>query len=251
MKSPVSQLLWLAHQVGRESLGLVQLAEGNVSARIDADRFVVKAAGSVLGTLTPDEVIECHTGRILSLLETPLMDVSELDRALLEARVNPHAKAPSSESAFHSLLLQLEGIQFVAHCAPTACLQILCSRMGEAFAEQRIYPEQVSDCGAISVYVPYADPGSPLAREIQGRVALFMRRGNAPLPRLILLQNRGIIAIGATPQAVLTTLLAAEKSAQVFVGTAALGGPAVLKPGQVQRIEQPSGQAPRPRFLKQ
>ena len=78
-----------------------------------------------------------------------------------------------------------------------------------------------------------------------------MRRGNAPLPRLILLQNRGIIAIGATPQAVLTTLLAAEKSAQVFVGTAALGGPAVLKPGQVQRIEQPSGQAPRPRFLKQ
>jgi len=251
VKSPLRQLLWLSHEIGRESRELVQLAEGNVSARVDSDRFLVKAAGTPLATLTPSEVVECHAKRILALLETPLMDLAELDRALVEARVDPQAKLPSPEAAFHSILLQLEGVHFVAHCSPISCLQIVCSRMGEAFAEQRLYPEQVLDCGASSVFVPYSDPGSPLAREIQGRITVFMRRNHGPAPRLILLQNRGIVALGATPQAVLNTILSAEKAARVFVGTAALGGPAVLKPGQIQKIEQPTGLAPRARFLKQ
>lgn len=253
MKSTLRQLLWLSHEIGRESRDLVQLTEGNVSARLDADRFLVKAAGTSLSTLTPADVVECNTKRIVSMLETPLMDLSDLDRALIEARVDPAAKLPSPEAAFHSILLQIEGVQFVAHCSPTACLQIVCSRMGEAFADQRIFPEQVVHCGAASVFVPYTDPGSPLAREIQGRIGVFMRRGHGPTPKLILLQNRGIVAIGATAEAVLNTILAAEKAARVFVGTAALGGPAVLKPGQVQKIEQPviQSQIPRVRFLKQ
>lgn len=251
MKTPLQQLLWLSHELGRESRDLVQLAEGNVSARIDSDRFLVKAAGTSLGTLKPSEVVECHTKRILALLEAPLMDLSDLDKALVEARVDQNARVPSPDAAFHSLLLQLEGVNFVAHCSPTSCLQIVCSRVAESFAEQRLYPEQVLDCGTSSVFVPYSDPGSPLAREIQGRITVFMRRGHGPTPRLVILQNRGIVALGATPQAVLSTILAAEKAARVFVGTAALGGPAMLKPGQIQKIDQPTASTPRVRFLKQ
>jgi ribulose-5-phosphate 4-epimerase/fuculose-1-phosphate aldolase len=56
-------------------------------------------------------------------------------------------------------------------------------------------------------------------------------------PRLILLQNHGLIALGATPEAVLATTLMAAKAAEIFVGSAAIGGrPRFLTAAQVIRI---------------
>src|SRR5690242_3878975 len=77
---------------------------------------------------------------------------------------------------------------------------------------------------AASVFVPYTDPGTPLAREIKDRTVFFMKQ-TGYTPRLILLQNHGIIALGPSPEAVLSCILMASKAAEVFVGAAALGGP--------------------------
>ena len=251
MIEPLERLLWLSHEIGRADRGLVDLNEGNVSARLDGDRFLVKASGSPMSTLTADDVVECHASKILELLDMPLVDSAELDATLLDARVDKSARRPSREAAFHAWLQQVEGIRYVAYCTPAACLQVLCSPMAETFAEQRMFPDQVTHNGVASVFVPYADPGSPLAREIRGRVMLNQRRGSVRVPRLIVLQNRGIIALGTTPEAVLTALLMAEKAARVFVGAALLNGPLFLKPGQAQKLENPSAPSQRPRILKQ
>jgi rhamnose utilization protein RhaD (predicted bifunctional aldolase and dehydrogenase) len=248
---PIEQLLWLSHEIGRPHRDLVDLREGDVSTRLDGDRFLVRASNCPLATLTADEAIECHAAKILALLDMPLLDSRELDEALLEARVDKSAKRPSEEASYHAWLLQIEGVRFVASCAPPACLRVLCSSMAETFADQRMFAEQVRHCGAASVFVPYADPGSPLAREIRGRVTLTMRRGSVGIPKLIALQNRGIIALGPTAEAVLATLLMAEKSAEAFFGAAMLGGAQFLKPGQTQRLESPDAPVARPRLLKQ
>ena len=55
-------------------------------------------------------------------------------------------------------------------------------------------------------------------------------------PRVILMQNHGLITLGATWQAVLTSMLMAEKAARVFVGAAALGGPVFLTNANTMRI---------------
>ena len=55
-------------------------------------------------------------------------------------------------------------------------------------------------------------------------------------PKLVLLQNHGIIALGATSEAVLAITLMAEKAAAIFVGAAALGGPKFMQPEHVDRI---------------
>ena len=55
-------------------------------------------------------------------------------------------------------------------------------------------------------------------------------------PRIILLENHGVIAVGSSPEGVLASLLMAEKSAQIFVGAASLGGPNFLTAKQVKRI---------------
>ena len=52
MQNPILQdLLNLSHELGREDRGLAMLGEGNTSARLTEDTFLVKASGTCLGTL--------------------------------------------------------------------------------------------------------------------------------------------------------------------------------------------------------
>jgi rhamnose utilization protein RhaD (predicted bifunctional aldolase and dehydrogenase) len=98
-----------------------------------------------------------------------------------------------------------------------------------------MFPDEVVVCGSASVFVPYTDPGLPLAREIRDRTKAFIEKhGHAP--RLILLQNHGLIALGSSPQAVLASTLMAVKAASIFMGAAAMGGPVFLTPQHVERI---------------
>ena len=56
-------------------------------------------------------------------------------------------------------------------------------------------------------------------------------------PRIILLENHGLIALGATPEAVLAGSLMAAKAAEIFVGAAAISAvPRFLTAEQVERI---------------
>ena len=64
------------------------------------------------------------------------------------------------------------------------------------------------------------------------------------------MQNHGTITLGASWQAVLTAMLMAEKSAKVFVGAAALGGPVFFSKENVARIAGRPVEAYRQRALK-
>lgn len=235
MNEPISELLQLSHEIGREDRQLAILGEGNVSARIAANEFAVKASGSNLKDLTEGQITACHLDKVVGLLDRRSLSDDEIDRALLEARINPEAKKPSTEAIFHSWLLTLQGINFVAHCHPLAANQILCSPRARDFAERRLFPDEIVCCGPASVFVPYSDPGLVLAREIRERTKAYMQQRGS-LPRLILLQNHGLIAIGSSWKAVLATTLMATKAAAVFMGAAAMGGPNFLPAHHVDRI---------------
>jgi rhamnose utilization protein RhaD (predicted bifunctional aldolase and dehydrogenase) len=59
--------------------------------------------------------------------------------------------------------------------------------------------------------------GLKLAQSIRGEVARFMAE-YSEVPRVVLLQNHGVITLGATPQAVLAAMLMCVKSAEIFAG---------------------------------
>ncbi len=236
MPELLKQLVALCHEVGREDRGLAILGEGNCSVRIDGDHFAVKSSGCSMGTLTPEDLTLCDTKKVLTMVDQIGTGSAELEKDLMNARVEGKGKRPSIETVFHGWLLQLDGARFVGHCHPLHCNMILCSRRAEEFATQRLFPDEVLSCGAQSVFVPYAEPGLPLAREIQARVLNFLRRNYGSPPRLILLQNHGIIGVGATSMGVLATLMMAEKAARIFVGAASLGGPVFLPAHLAQRI---------------
>jgi len=235
MNGATEDLLKLAHELGREDRQLAMLGEGNISAKLDPGLFAVKASGVRLATLTPDQITVCRAEGILALLDRRTLPDAAIESALLEARVDPHALRPSIEAMFHAWLLTVEGVDFVGHCHPVGVSQVLCSPRARDFAEQRMFPDEIVFCGPASVYVPYADPGLPLAWQVRERTRDFMN-AHGRVPRLILLQNHGVIALGATAEAVLATLLMVEKAARVFAGAAAMGGPNFLLPQHVERI---------------
>lgn len=231
----LTSLLELSHELGREDRQMAILGEGNTSARLSADTLLVKASGSSLGTLREEDVVECKASVLLPLLDKSDLTDNEIESTLLASRVEPQSKKPSVEALFHAYCLSLDEVEFVGHTHAVAVNQILCSPRAAEFATARIFPDEIVCCGSASVFVPYTDPGLRLAQAIRDRTNEFISR-QQQIPRVILLENHGIITLGRTTAAVLAAMLMAEKTAAIWVGAAMLGGPDFLTQENVARI---------------
>ena len=243
-------LVALAHQLGREDRQMAILGEGNVSTRI-GEGFLVKASGRSLATLAREGVVACRSTGLMALLDAggggEATD-EQIEKSLMAARLDPAAPKPSVEAVFHAYLLGLPGIDWVGHTHPVAVNRILCSTRAAEFAGRRMFPDEVVCCGEESVFVPYVDPGLPLAGAIRRDTAAFVGRRGGP-PRVILLGNHGVITLGASANAVLGAMLMVQKAAQIWLGAAALGGPEYLSGADVRRIAGRSDEHYRQRSL--
>jgi rhamnose utilization protein RhaD (predicted bifunctional aldolase and dehydrogenase) len=242
-------LLELSHTLGNPARPLAILAEGNTSAKLSAETFLVKASGSNLGALAKDGVVECRAEILLPLLGRKNLADAEIENVLLAARVDQKAKKPSVEALFHAYLLSLPGIEFVGHTHAPNVNSILCSPRAEEFAAKRIFPDEIVCCDVASVFIPYTDPGLKLAQVIRDEVEKFLAGFGRP-PRVILMENHGIITLGRSVEAVLSAMLMAEKTAGIWLGAAALGGPKFMTPENVARISGRPDEALRRKILK-
>jgi len=245
---PLRKLLKLSHDLASPMRPLAILGEGNVSARLSDTTFLVKASGSCLGTLRKDDVVECRGGPLLELLRRRRASDAEVTEAMSGSRVVATAKRPSVEALFHAWLLTLPGIEFAAHTHAPAVTSVLCSPRAKEFAAKRVLPDEIVCCDVESVFVPYTDPGLRLAQVIRRKTEAFIARHQRP-PRVVLLENHGLITLGRTPEGVLAAMLMAEKVAGIWLGSAALGGPVFLKPKHVARIATRPDEALRRRIL--
>jgi rhamnose utilization protein RhaD (predicted bifunctional aldolase and dehydrogenase) len=246
-----AELLRLSHDLGREDRGLAILGEGNTSCRLDAETFLVKASGSSLANLRADQLVACRFDILLPLLDTPNLSDGDVEKALLASRVDPAQPKPSVEAVFHAWLLTLPGVNVVGHTHPVTINGLLCAgeSVAQVFADERRFPDEIVCCGAKSVLVPYIDPGTRLALGIKERVEAFFRL-DSRAPKIILLQNHGLIACGPTTGSVFAATLMAEKAARIFAQALALGTVATLTPAHVARIDTRPDEHYRQRMLK-
>jgi rhamnose utilization protein RhaD (predicted bifunctional aldolase and dehydrogenase) len=237
MSDPVlSQLVDMSHTLGDPGLDYAILGEGNSSARADAETFWVKASGVSLRTLDESGFVRVRFDRIMEMLACEQLSDAEIRAGLEGARVDPAAKAaPSVETFLHAMMLQLDGVAFVGHTHPTAVNMILCSqKAAEAFVRP-LFPDQVVYCGPAPVYVPYTDPGLLLARAVRRAIDEFGETWGQ-VPKVVLMQNHGFIALGKSAADVENITAMGVKAARVLAGTYALGGPNFLTPENAERI---------------
>lgn len=232
----LEHLVTLAHSLGDPARDLVILAEGSVSAQLDAETFLVKASGKELHAAEKNDFVPMHLRRLVDALDGVLLSDEKRQELLNACKTDPQStQVPSMESFLHAYLLSLPHVEYVGHTHPTPVLSVLCSRHAFAAVQGRLCPEEIVCCGPAVVYVEYADPGMPLARLLRERVETFIEDHNMP-PRIILMENHGMIATGRTPREVEIATAMYVKMAQVILGTYPLGGPRFLTREQVARI---------------
>lgn len=237
MSTPLlEELVELSHALGHPSRDLAILGEGNTSARVDDESFWVKASGSELGTLRPEQLVRVSFAACRELINGPDLTDDQIKDGLQAAVVEgPEGVRPSVETVLHAALLELPGINFVGHTHPTAINALTCSdRFGEALT-QRLFPDQIVVCGSSAVLVPYVDPGLPLAREVLSAAQAYTEQWDET-PKTVYMQNHGFIAMGKSSKQVLQISQMSVKSANILNGSFAIGTPQFMTAEQVNRI---------------
>jgi rhamnose utilization protein RhaD (predicted bifunctional aldolase and dehydrogenase) len=220
--TPPAKLVQLSRNLGQPQRKLVIIGEGNTSLRVDDETFWVKASGHQMPSITPQGFARIRFAPILALFDIPPQTNSEQRQALRAALVDDSHADPSVETSFHAMLLHECGVNCIAHTHPVAVNRLLCSAHAETFARRRIYPDEVVLCGPESVFVPYVDPGLPLAIAIRERVQAYMGKYDEA-PKVILLASHGLIALGHTTTEALNITMMADKAADILWGALQLG----------------------------
>lgn len=238
----LQSLITLSRRIGDPKRDYVILGEGNTSARVSAKTFWVKASGKELGTADAESFVEMNFEPVLAMLEMgDLADGSslrddEIKQRLMEAKTRPDIPLrPSVETVMHALALTIGEASFVAHTHPTSVNAILCSQKAEEAFAGRLFPDEIVICGPAPVYIPYTDPGLPLARKIRDNILEYLHNYGEP-PKVILMQNHGLVALGRTVHEAENITMMMDKVARILLGSYALGGPHPLSQDQVARI---------------
>jgi rhamnose utilization protein RhaD (predicted bifunctional aldolase and dehydrogenase) len=229
-------LIALSRELGRPERELAILGEGNTSASVGDGTFWVKASGSQLATIEASGFSRVRLAPMLDMLEMSRLSDEQVAAGLRAALVDPEARMPSVETFMHALCLTEGQARWIAHCHPVSANQILCSRLGAAPFLQQIFPDAIVVCGAAPAVVPYVDPGYALARAIRAELRRY-RAAYGCAPRLLLMANHGILALGQTPNEALNITLMADKWASILIGTYAFGGPHFISEDDVARID--------------
>jgi len=230
------KLLALSHEIGREERRLAILGEGNTSADLGDGTFLVKASGSSLSTLQAGDLTRVNMATALEALDDSSIGDQEVRRILESSRMDSTAKLPSVETFMHAICLSEGGARWVGHCHAESVLSILASQHGAQPFLKHLFPDAIVVCGRHVAVVPYIDPGLELARGVR-RALHAHRQAHGIPPKVVLLENHGPVALGASPVEVLNILLMLDKWARILGQTLAMGGPKFLPEAVSDRID--------------
>ena len=230
-----SALLELAHWAGNHPSRLVLGCEGAVAATLPGDAsFLVSTTRAKLSQLGAGNLVEFDLAKARALITQEEATAEQIAAAQRDLA----APTPSADALTFADLFAFEGVHFALHTQPIPVNQVICSPRARQFSDRRNLPEEILSCGQASVLVPFMPPGLLLAKEIRRRIALWRDRFKTAIPKLILIQNHGMIALGKTAEEVQMTPEMAVKYAEIFIGAAMMGGPEFLKPNYVTQIDE-------------
>ena len=174
---------------------------GNSSVKADGIVYI-KPSGVSLAAIQADDLVPLATAPLLDLL---IEGGSEGDEARLPGAPDPVMRAaakvrlaeakgrrPSVELMFHSLLPET----FVLHTHAIVPNAVTCNEDGEALMTDLFGDE--------ALWVPYTDPGLPLARKIHELRQAHITRTGGPAPRITFMGDHGIIVSADTTDEIAT-----------------------------------------------
>lgn len=236
MENKLTELIKLSRKLGDPFLSLTILGEGNTSADIGDGTYWVKASGSQLSNINENGFSRVYGDKVLELLNNSDLDDSGVAEGLKNTLFDKKMGKPSVETFLHALCIFECKKKWVGHTHPVSVMSILCSKEGAKPFQKHIYPDEIVVCGEQIAVVPYIDPGLSLARAVREALHRFMDK-NGHSPKLLLMENHGMVALGEQAKDVINISLMADKWARTILGTYTMGGTKYLTDDQAGRIE--------------
>lgn len=233
----LARLVNLTRGLGDPGKDYAILGEGNTSARIDEESFYVKASGAEMRTADASSFTRMSFRKVLAFLDGGQASDSDVKKALFDAKLDSdtNPKKPSVETFIHAIALTLGKAEFIGHTHPVAVNAVLCSAKAREAFGGRLFPDEIVVCGPAYAFVPYTDPGLPLALKVRKSIEEHLREHGEP-PHVILMQNHGMIALGSSASQVEMITAMMVKTARVIAGAYAMGGPNFMAVESVNRI---------------
>lgn len=180
----VEELISVANSFGADP-EYSRAGGGNASVKLDGVLHI-KPSGVPLATLTAADLVGLRLDVLLDALHSDAPEAGDpVQAAAARALVNaPGGRRPSVEILFHALIPDA----LVLHTHPLVANALTCNTDAEALVA-RLF-------GDDAVFVPYTDPGVPLAREVEARRNAHAARTGRPAPGITFLGNHGIIVSG-------------------------------------------------------
>jgi rhamnose utilization protein RhaD (predicted bifunctional aldolase and dehydrogenase)/NAD(P)-dependent dehydrogenase (short-subunit alcohol dehydrogenase family) len=185
---------------------------GNSSVKADGILYI-KPSGTSLAELTAESVIALDVAPLMELLNAPsdrpvAGGTDEVMEVALVARVSVRDdRRPSVECLFHSLLPE----RFILHTHPTTVNSVTCAESGAEITEKLF--------GSSVLWIPYTDPGLPLARLIRDTRRSYEEKTRKAAPRTLFLQNHGLVVAGDTPAEIEETSIRLVATIQAYLGS--------------------------------
>lgn len=203
-------------EIGRRlhARDLVGAAEGNLSVRLGADRFLVTGSGLSKGHLTPDDLV---------VVDGRGAVVSGTRRASTELRMHLAAYAARPDVAA------------VVHAHPITAVALTVAGVP---APSDLVPEAAVTLGPVAV-APFATPGTD---EVPASIAPLLATHDA-----ILLERHGAITLGRTLAEAFERMETLERVARIAAAARLLGRCEPLSPAAVDRVLAAAGRPPRRR----
>ena len=231
----ITEILTLGQSLGRHPARLILAEEGALAARVTDTRVAVTRRGAHLAELQVADFVHLDLQRVNEVMAHDPVLPEDLAAAQLHAGFGAE---PHEDSTLFAWLLALDpALRVAVHIHPVIVDQITASPRARQFADRRTVHNEVLAFGSASLLVNYAEPGLALTREIQKKMILWRDR-NKSVPRVILVQNHGVILLGETGPALVRSVEALLKYAELFAGASLLGGPVFLTPQAITQIEQ-------------
>ena len=184
--SLVDELIAVANKFGADP-EYSRAGGGNASVKVDGV-LRIKPSGVPLATLTAADLVGLRNDVLLEALRSEAQVEGDPVRAAAEKALvdAPGGRRPSVEILFHALIPDA----LVLHTHPLVANALTCNTDADALAEKLL--------GDDAVFVPYTDPGVPLARKVAEVREAYTARTGRPAPGITLLGNHGIIVSGNT-----------------------------------------------------
>jgi rhamnose utilization protein RhaD (predicted bifunctional aldolase and dehydrogenase) len=237
--SILAELVRMSNDLGRPERDLVILGEGNTSAVCEDGTFYVKASGTELRTIDAQGFVRLRADAVCALADREgVLPDAALKAALDAAKVDPSVSLrPSVETVLHALALTEGGAKFVGHTHPAAVNALMCSVAAPYAISGRLFPDEIVVCGPAPVYIPYTDPGLPLARVVRAALKQYRDEWGQPA-KVVLMQNHGLIALGSSAREVDAVTSMYVKTCRVLAGAYAFGGPHFMTTENVEAIHK-------------